>query len=124
MEWVPIQTEIQVVSQLKIQRTMVDLQDLAIDLEELTQLEDPSLFSYRAYQQWPDRWDPNMVFGINFSMELSQELVERKLITVVDLLAEIGGFQGILTTIFAFILSAIYPMIIDKYLVTQLYKPQ
>ena len=63
----------------------------------------------------------NTIFSIIFSLDPSQELIERRLFGVLDLLAEIGGLQGLLASTFAFIVSILYPNLVDKYLVNELF---
>ena len=55
-------------------------------------------------------------------MNLDITLIERNGYTILDVLSDVGGLQGILISAFAFIISFLNHNDLENYLVSKLYK--
>ena len=56
----------------KVNRSLVELQDLPVNFDELTELEDDGLFRFSYEPSRPNEWSPDLVAAL--SIELSQHL--------------------------------------------------
>ena len=57
-----------------------------------------------------------------YQMNLNKKVLERTIYTSLDLLADIGGIQGILMSFFGIITAACNSTYFDEYLISKLYK--
>ena len=76
-----------------------------IDLDELTQYMDNSLFRLDLMPVRP--WEYDKVSQFVFSVELNFDLiiVERKIYSTLDFMSDVGGIQKILISTFGFIVT-------------------
>ena len=103
-------------------RSYVNFQDLLINLDEVTDLSDSSLFDtnqlpWRAYE-----YDPSTVTVVTLEMNLDLHIVERNLVTILDFLANIGGLDSIFTSVISLVFTIWHSHgLADIFLVTQLF---
>ena len=72
-------------------------------LDELTMLQMDDLFTLRKHDVLPYEMPDQNWVSVSFEMDLNMIHIERKLYTVFDMLSDVGGLLGILTTLAAFL---------------------
>ena len=77
--------------QFYVQKTELSLQDLSIDLDELTELSDSSLFTVRPARLMPYGFDDQVIQGIQIMMDLDLRVIQRSGYTVLDIMSDVGG---------------------------------
>ena len=91
-----------------------------LDEVTLTNLDD--LFTVRKYDVIPFEMPDKFWVSVTFEMDLNVTHIERKLYTVFDMLSDVGGLLGILTSI-AVLLNAIWNyQAFDNFMVSRLFK--
>ena len=106
----------------EINQTELALQDLALNLDELTELQDSSVFRLQEGSTQPIHDHRKILFGILIQMNMDQTLIERNGYTILDLLSDVGGLQGILTSGIYIILGILNHNHLSNYLVSRLFK--
>ena len=98
------------------------MQDVPIDLDELTELVDSSAFKLEQVQMRPFEWSPATVMALSIEMRLDQLVISRETVTVMDVMADIGGFAVVLTVVAGVILHLLDQGHVSNVLATQLFK--
>ena len=98
-------------------KTELELQDEYLDLDEITRLEDASIFSLKALPARPYNFDDDISQNISIEMNLDLIRISRSVYSGLDLLAEIGGFQAAVGTIITAFLALLPGQSIDDYLI-------
>ena len=88
----------------EIRQSQLTLQDLALNLDEVTELEDSSVFRLVLGFEYPS-FDPTLVGGISIGLSMDVTLIERKGYTLLDVLSDVGGMQGFLISGTSLLLS-------------------
>ena len=91
-------------------------------LDEVTQLKYDDLFTLSKYDVLPYEKPNKNWIAISIDMDLNMIHIERKLYTVFDMLSDVGGLLGILTTIAAFLNSIWNYQAFDNFMVSRLFK--
>ena len=112
----------QVTMPYKISQTHLYLQDEAINLDDLTELEDGTIFTLeespiRSYEK-----DKFVQMDITVEMNLDEFVIARDGYTFLDYLSDIGGMQGLLISGVAYFLAFWNHNYFDNYMVTRLFK--
>ena len=80
------------------------------------------LFTVNQLVSLPYEDNDNVWISVTIEMDLNMMHYERKVYTVFDMLSDVGGLSGILTTIF-WVLSAIWNyQAFDNFMVSRLFK--
>ena len=108
--------------QFYVQKTELSLQDLSIDLDELTELSDSSLFTVRPASLMPYGFDDQVIQGIQIMMDLDLRVIQRTGYTVLDIMSDVGGLQSVLFSGISLFLAMCSYNAIDNYLVSRLYR--
>ena len=95
---------------------------MAVDLDELTELEDSSVFRLDQKNSRPNERVPSFVIGLRFEMNFDLNVISRNTYNILDLLSDIGGIQSILVTFFNLLLRIWNYNHLSNYLVSKLYK--
>ena len=98
------------------------MQDLPINLDEITELEDSNVFKVEKKEMMLMEWGPEIVISIRFERNLDLQLVQRTRYTILDLLSDIGGIQSILLSAIGFFLSYSNFNYFDNYMASKLFK--
>ena len=99
------------------------MQDLIVNLDDITKLENSEVFNLSPMIKRPiDGPKPGMVAQMTFEMSLDQTVVTRSGYTILDVLADIGGFQRVLYSFFSVIAYVLNTNNFDGYLASKLYK--
>ena len=122
MMWLPVNSQVQQITPFQISSTRLLLQDEAINLDELTELEDASIFKLDLMPMKPQEKDYNVQMDISIEMNLSQRVVARAGYTFLDYLSDIGGMQGMLISGVAYFLAFWNFNYFDDWMITRLYK--
>lgn len=122
MLWITINTQVRQTYPYRIAQTHLFLQDEIIHLDDITELEDPQLFTLeplpsRSYEKDLDTW-----FDLTIEMNMNLELIQRNGYTVLDLLSDIGGILEIMTIVISYFLAFWNYNYFENFLVTRLFK--
>ena len=90
----------------KITTTQLYLQDEIIALDEITELEDASVFKLEMLPLRSYEKDYDVQLDITIEMNLDQSVISREGYTSLDLISDIGGMQGLLFSLFGFLIAA------------------
>ena len=93
-----------------------------MDLDDLTSLEDSTIFKLEKTDTRPFEFYPEAIMAISFEMDLDLRVIERSIENIVDVMSDIGGFNEILSLIGTFFLSIINYQKFDNYLTSKLFK--
>ena len=120
-QWVPVMSSAQIEVPFLISRTNLQLQDKLFDFDSITEHETNAPFevkqiAWRAYEQ---RAETMMIITLEHNLDLKQ--IERSYYTILDVLADVGGLQGIQTFIGTFIVGLFYRDSVREHLITRLY---
>ena len=98
------------------------LQDELINLDDLTELEDTTVFQLEQLPNKSYEKDYDVQVDITIEMNLNQLVIVREGYTIFDFLSDIGGMQGILISFAAIFLGVWNYHFMDNFLVTRLYR--
>ena len=98
------------------------MQDGTINLDEITELNDASLFSLDSLPLRPYEKDFYTQADIYIEVNFDQRVVERDVYTFLDLLSDIGGLQGILISGISLALAFWNFNQFDNFMVSRLFK--
>ena len=93
-------------------------------MDELTELQDSTVFRLTEGNSVPFYTDKNLIQGIVIEMNAELTIVERTGYTILDVLSDVGGLQGILISGISLLLSILNYGHLDNYMVTKLYKQE
>ena len=103
--------------------TRLELQDLAINLDSITQLEDSSVFKLEPlFPRSAEIEGPHLVAQVSFEMNLDVVRIARDGYTVIDMLSDIGGMEAIIISGITIFLSFWNYKNFDSYMASNLYK--
>ena len=103
--------------------TQLELQDLALNLDSITQLEDSSVFKLEPlFPRSAEIEGPYLVAQVSFEMNLDVVRIARDGYTVIDMLSDIGGMEAIIISGITIFLSFWNYKHFDSYMASNLYK--
>ena len=70
MTWIGVNVDVKYNLPFKVKKTRVDLQDLIIDLDEFTELDDDNLFKFERIQPRSRDMPYNAIMAISVEMNL------------------------------------------------------
>ena len=105
----------------KISRTSLELQDMLVDFDEMTELNDKSVFEFEELLTRPWTFDKVTLANISVEMNLDLKILKREGYTALDLISDIGGMQGLLFSLAASLLTILNHNQLSNYLVSKLY---
>lgn len=88
-----------------VSKTDLSLQDLAVNLDEITELQDSSVFTLERGSVRPYYRDTDLVEGIRIWMNLNLTAIDRSGYTVLDILSDVGGLKSILIPTISFLIG-------------------
>ena len=88
-----------------VSKTDLSLQDLAVNLDEITELQDSSVFTLERGSVRPYYRDTDLVEGIRIWMNLNLTAIDRSGYTVLDILSDVGGLKSILIPTISFVIG-------------------
>ena len=98
------------------------MQDNPINLDEITELDDASVFKLESQPLRTYEKDYNVQMDFTIEMNLSQRVVARDGYTFLDYLSDIGGIQGIFISLVMFLMTIFNHNYFDNWMVTRLYR--
>ena len=101
--------------------TQLYLQDLAIDLDQLTELENDSIFSTETLPSEIVGIGSDFLATVRFQRNLDRLVIARSSYGILDVLSDAGGMQSILLTTFNIALSVLNFAQLDTHLASKLY---
>ena len=100
----------------------MQLQDLAIDLDQITELEDSSVFRLEKLPlQFLER-SPHFMMMLSFEINKNLDSIGRQGYNFIDMLSDIGGIQAIIVATFGLVLAILNHNYFDSYMAQKLYK--
>ena len=106
----------------EVSLTTLILQDSLINLDQLTEHKDPSIFKVDSMPLYSYEKDYNAQFDFTIQVNLDQKIISRDGYTFLDFLSDIGGIQGMLISGVAYCLAMWNYNYFDNFMVTRLYK--
>ena len=104
-------------------KTLLRLQDSIFDLDDVTEIEDDSLFKFESNQSGTYEQDlKNLQMQISIELNLNLAVIERYSYSVLDIFSDVGGIQSIFFSAFAWFVSLCNYMHFDTYIASRLFK--
>ena len=120
--WLRVNTQMRQTQPFKVTNTQLLLQDEFLNLDDLTELDDATIFKLEKLSTQPYERDSWTAFDVTVEMNLDQVVIARQGYTVLDFFSDIGGMQSILMSGAAFFIYAWTYNNLDDYMVTKLYR--
>lgn len=120
--WLPINTQAQQTVPFKVATTHSYLQDMFVNLDSLTEIEDERVFRFNLEPFKSYEKDYDVQVDITIEMDLNLTVVARDIYTGLDWISDIGGIQGMLISFVAVFMMYWNYNQLSNYLVTRLYK--
>ena len=92
-----------------------------INLDEVTELNDSSIFRLDKGATLLSYSEKELLLGFSIQMNLDQILIGRTGYTILDVLSDVGGMQGILISGISLLLRILNGNFLDSYLVSKLF---
>ena len=93
-----------------------------MSLDDVTELQDSTLFDSVQLPSRPDETDPWLVASVALEMDMNLRIIERNIFGVLDFLSDIGGLEAMFVSIVAIVISVWnWHGLTDIFLLTQLY---
>ena len=105
----------------RVSKTQLYLQDKDVDLDDLTELFNNSIFEIESLPIRSYEKDYLVQMEISLEMNLDQKTLARTGYNVLDVLSDVGGIQGILMSGFGIILSIFNYNNFENYLASRIY---
>ena len=121
MAWIRINTKVRETLPYSIVRTELELQDEYINLDEITKIENSSVFSIKELPSRPYNFDDDVVQNISIEMDLDLIRISRQVYSGFDALADIGGFMSAISTFVMVTVSFLNGGSIQNYLIERLF---
>ena len=102
--------------------TRIILQDELINLNQLTEKASSSPFTLEMLPKQPYEKDREVQQDVTLEMNLNQRLIYREGYTALDYISDIGGMQGMLISLMAFILGILNFNYFDNHIVEKMFK--
>jgi len=117
-----VSSESRLIVPLQLQQTHLKTQDLELfNLNQWTVTDRTDLFTLRELKNLPyEQFDLGWMM-ITLEMDLDRMETARSRYTLLDLLAQFGGFIGIFGRIFGFLMAAWNYNALENFMVTRLY---
>ena len=119
--WSRFNSQMKVTLPYKLTQTDLELQDLLLDLDQLTVMKDKTVFELEPMAPRPWGFDQNVLQNISIEMNLDLKYLSRDGYTVLDLLSDIGGIQGLLFSFAAIFVGFINYNQVENHLVKKLF---
>ena len=75
MQWIRISTKAQLEFPYKLSKSKLSLQDLLIDLDEVTELTSSSIFEFKSDAVRAEERYPELIVGLSFEVDLDQTVI-------------------------------------------------
>ena len=102
--------------------TNLELQDLIVDFDTWTVLEDTSPFSFEKQIPRADERSKDLIIQISYEVNFDQKVISRQGYTLLDVLSGVGGIQSVLYAAFSVILSYFNFNNFSSHLASRFYK--
>ena len=103
--WFPIELQFKTEVPFKLRRTELRLQDYLFDMDDITQLEDTSVFRLQQTHSRPDvikkQGSDQALMRISIEMSMTLTVIERNGDTLLDMFSAIGGLEAALFSTFS-----------------------
>ena len=100
----------------------LELQDGAFKLDEITVLKHANVFSLKPTNVAPFYLEKDLIQGMWIQMNLDLTVIHREGYTVLDILSDVGGLQGILVSAFSLLLGIWNHNYLDNFIASKLFK--
>ena len=120
--YIPVNTQVAQSIPFKISQTKVILQDEILNLDDLTEIENESIFKLEMQPIRPYEKDYDVQMEFTIEMNLDLLVIARSGYTFLDWMSDIGGMQGILMSGIAYLMAICNFNHFDNFMVTRLFK--
>lgn len=103
--WTAVQTQIQTEMPFKITRTEVQLQDMAVNFDDLTELLDDGVFKLELQQPRPYERFKDTVMAVSFEVNPDLPVLTRNNYTILDVCSDVGGLAEVVYRLIGLILA-------------------
>ena len=117
-----INTQVRETVPFKVTLSELTLQDEYIDLDDITEITDDSVFKLTEMPIKVYEFDTQTQLQLSFVRNLDQVAISRFGYTVLDLFSDIGGLLSLLYGAVQIILVTVTFDTVDNYMVSKLYK--
>ena len=123
IKWISISTQMQQEFPFVVTMSELQLQDLALDLDSITELEDSSVFRLDSLSpRSAEAEGSSLVSQLSFQMNFDVVRLQRDGYTLIDILSDIGGMEAILISGISLFLSLWNYKHFDSHMASNLYK--
>ena len=116
VDWIRVGVTHQWEQPYSVRRTKLLLQDLHIDLDQLTELEDLTVFKLEKLPPQVKEDKEEMIQMMSFEMDMDMLKIVRVSYTFIDMLSDIGGIQSIILSTFVLVLSVLNHNYFDSHM--------
>ena len=120
IHWLPVTTQVQQNVPYLLTLTNLELQDELIHLEEFTEHSN-ILFKLERLPQRPYEFFPDLIMSTSFELTPNMIMVERDLLTILDVFAALGGFESALMLICGSFLSILQANTLNNFIAQKLF---
>lgn len=120
--WFQIKAHGHVSIPLRVTKTHIDLQDYHINLDDLTELEQDTLFKFESIATQEYDSDEAGVMDISIERNLAQKHIIRQTYGALDFLSDIGGMQSVLYVMASMLLSFVNYRNFETFMASRLFK--
>ena len=107
---------------LKVSTTQLFLQDEILNLDDLTEFDDASVFKLENLPILSYEKDYFTQMDITIEMNLNQKVIARQGYTVLDFISDLGGMQGMLISFIGWFIAIWNYNMFDNHMVSRLFK--
>lgn len=120
--WTPVSTQIQFVVPMQLTRTEAILQDLYVNLDDMTELSNSNLFHATPLPSRPFEWFEETQTAISYEMSLNAVRIDRSIMTLLDIGAAVGGLESTIMIFLGIFVSIFTNGNVDQHLIENLYE--
>ena len=117
-----INTQVQQTAPMRVLTTELELQDEFVNMDQLTMVEDASVFRLELMPFTSYEKDYDVQVDVTVERNLSLQIIQREGYNAFDLLSDIGGLQQIIFSIITIFIAFWNFNNFDDYMVTRLFK--
>ena len=122
VDWVNVSTHVQLTESFAVSRTELSLQDFYVHADDLTALEDSTAFRLLPGKTRIREGSPDEIMGLFIEHDANQIVVERTIVTFLDVLAAIGGLESTLASFFSLLMVVFNHNSLSNFLSARLFK--
>lgn len=100
------------------------MQDLPVNLDEITELKDSSAFKLIEKTSGTYPHEQTLIYGVRIVMGKDLIVIERTGYTILDFLSDVGGLQGILVFLMTLVMNLFNRNRLSTFMIERLFRVQ